>query len=109
MAALFRVNLPQIFIERIFVAADLMNRCQQQAGLTTIHIFKPHQQARIVRPRAAPQSRQNHCIELQPLGLVNRQQLQVFVGFHVGRSEQAGNIRGEFPLVPDIQPVEGLL
>ena len=99
--AVFVLGLPvveqvKVAVDRIVAPRALSYRCKQQV-VATVHAraLQPEQQARVVATRLISQTGQDHRVELQALGLVNRHHLKRVVRTRVGERIQRSHALGQ--------------
>ncbi len=85
------LNPRHVFVDRICVLARRGNWREQQPA----SLFQPDQQRRFVLPRRRGQTRKNHRVEFQTLGLVNGHDLQDIAGLRVGLGKQLVHLFSE--------------
>ena len=90
------VEQVEVAVDGIVAPRPLSYRCKQQVGATMhARALQPEQQARVVATRLISQSGQNHRVELQALGLVNRHHLKRVVRTRVGERIQRSHALGQ--------------
>src|SRR6185369_509441 len=96
-------NFPDIGICGIAVGSTLFDRRQKKPGVfRSIDVFQQQKQSWSIRLRISAKAWKNDCVELESLGLVNREQLKSAIRLCIGACEESVNIVEKFLRIPEV-------